>query len=236
MVRIFGLLLALAMSTGVANAALLVTWDFNSNASGSVASGFDLTATDFQNFGSADATSGNNGALDGSTWLTSSINKDPAVDATDLTKGNVFSISNTSVPPGTELILQSLAFNAQTLPVPNTLFSVNSATITLFGRANGVGAFENLSSATVSPTTTALSTMFFNKSLLSGDSYEFLFSYTGLAFTGASAMTGVQTPVQIRFDTLTLNGSEAAVPEPASMACFAGLFAVGAFRRLRKRS
>lgn len=234
MVRIFGLLLAFAMSTGVANAALLVTWDFNSNASGSVASGFGLTATDFQNFGSADATSGNNGRRDGSTWLTSSINKDRQSDPTDLTRGNAFSISNNQT--GTELVLQSLAFNAQTLPLPNTLFSINNATITLFGRANGVGAFENLSSANFDPTTTALSTMFFNKSLLAGDSYEFLFSYTGLAITGASFMTGVQTPVQIRFDNLTLNGSEAAVPEPASMACFAGLFAVGAFRRLRKRS
>jgi hypothetical protein len=236
MVRVFGLLVALAMSTGAANAALLVTWDFNSNASGSAASGFDLTATDFSNFGSVDGKSGNDGALSSNTWLTSSINKDPAVDPADLTKGNGFSVTNTSVPPGTELVLQSLAFNAQTLPVPNTLFSVNSATITLFGRSNGVGAFEELSSATVSPTTTALSTMFFNKSLLAGDSYEFQFSYTGLAFTGASVMTGVQTPVQIRFDNLTLNGTESVVPEPASMACFAGLFAVGAFRSLRKRS
>lgn len=236
MVRVFGLLIALAMSTGVANAALLVTWNFDGNASGSAASGFDLSATDFSNFGTVNGISGNDGALSGNTWLTSSISKDAAVDPTDVTKGNVFSVTNTSVPPGTELVLQSLAFNAQTLPVPDTLFSVNSATITLFGRLNGVGAFENLSSATVSPTTTALSTMFFNKSLLSGDSYEFLFSYTGLAFTGATAMTGVQTPVQIRFDNLTLNGSEAAVPEPASMACFAGLFAVGALRRLRKRS
>lgn len=231
MIRVFSLLIALAMSTGVANAALLATWNFNGNASGSAASGFNLTATDFTNFGTDNGISGNNGALSGNTWLTSSINKDSTSDPADVTKGNVFSVTNSSIPPGTELVLQSLAFNAKTLPVPNTVFSINSANISVFGSLNG-GAFSNIASTTVNPDTTAQQVISFNKVLAPGDTFEFLFSYTGLALT-----TGfTQTPVQVRFDNLTLNGSESVVPEPASMACFAGLFAVGAFRRLRKRS
>ena len=115
MVRIFGLLIALVASVQTANAALLASWNFNTDASGTVTSGVNAPATDMSNFGPTASVSGvvygNNGSRNaGNFWRTSLFNVQGA-DNVLAARGTSLSFTNTDAR--NPIQLDSLSFNAK---------------------------------------------------------------------------------------------------------------------------
>lgn len=233
MVRVFGLLLALAMSTGVANAALLASWNFSNpngttSSAGTVAGGVTATAGNFTNFGTPTAVNGTNGSVQSSAWRTSAINTTNTGFST-LT-GNEFTLTNSSGAPPRIMQIDSIAFNAEVIGSGDESSTVR---VRIYTSLNG-GAFSEASSFVNVGIGSfgTLSTIALNRTLLAGDTLTVRFVYSGRK---RDADDNVVNAIA-NLDNITLNGSDNVIPEPASMACFAGLFAVGALRRLRKRS
>jgi hypothetical protein len=230
MVRCFGLLLALVASVQSANAALLSTWDFATDASGTVASGIVGTAGDMTNTGATAATGspgrtyGNNGARQvvggQQVWRTSTFNNvgsgSPLADrysslsfTNTSTNGNVYNMSS----------LELLARNATGIQGRSVVVSYK-----VTGQANetALATFDRTSA-----TFTSGSTGFAGVSLFGGDTLTVYFRF----FKDSSDNNTTNRAFDL--DNITLNGD--VVPEPASMAVF-GLVGLGvAVARRRKK-
>ena len=233
MVRVFGLLIALAMSAGTANAALLASWSFtNANgtasSAGTVAGGVTATAGDFTNFGTPTSVNGTDGSVQSNTWRTNSINTTNSGFNTAI--GNEFSITNSSSLPPKIMKIDNVAFNAEVIGSNDETTSVRVRVYTSFngGAYTEASSFVNVGIGSFG----TLNTVTLNQTLNAGDSLAFRFVYSGRKRDADDNSVSAVA----NLDNITLNGSDNVVPEPASMACFAGLFAVGALRRLRKRS
>jgi hypothetical protein len=233
MVRVFGLLIALAMSTGVANAALLASWSFTNpggttSSAGTVAGGVTATAGNFTNFGTPTAVNGTNGSVQSSTWRTAAINTSNTGFST-LT-GNEFTLTNSSGAPPKTIQIDNVAFNAEVMGSGDETTTVR---VRVYTSLNG-GAFSEATSFVNVGIGSfgTLNTVALNRTLTAGDSLAVRLVYSGRKRDGEDNLISAIA----NLDNITLNGSDNVVPEPASMACFAGLFAVGALRRLRKRS
>jgi len=238
MSKVFGFLIALAMTTGMANAALLATWNFNSDANPS-STVTDSSATAFVNYGSTSPSGyGINGTRTGGLWQTAGINL--ADNLADVTKGNSFSFTNTSsVGQNKVMSIDSISFSASVPDAPPIVGEsavANSVKIRVYGSVNG-GPDVLLGSPTASGSSNVTQTVTVGQTLGAGDTMTFKFVYTGrIVYLNQSTFIGSFAATSASLDNLAINGSDNVVPEPASMACFAGLFAVGALRRLRKRA
>jgi len=236
MVRIFGLLTALFMSTSVANAALLASWTFtNANdtasSAGTVAPGISGSSGNFTNYGTSSKVNGTNGSVQGNVWRTAAINT--INTGYDISKGNEFSFTNTSSAPPKQLVIDNVTFQANVNVDSDD--DNSSVRIRVFTSLNGGSYVEASSFASIGAGLASFSTinnLALNRTLGAGEVLSVRFVYSGFR-TDAN---GTRVDAIMRLDNVLLNGSEAVVPEPASMACFAGLFAVGALRRFRKRA
>ena len=195
MVRIFGLIVALAALMTPASAALLV-YDFNTNANGDV-SGAPAGS-------SASAFAGGGSVLSGS-WNTGAITA-PVV--------NTFTF--TAAAPG--VTLDTLVFVARK-GVNQSLVIPQFAVAYKIDSGSSVALFDNGPSFTFNPATSPSIGAF----LAAGSSIE---------FTVTSTMA-LGAPTFLEFDSITLNGGT--VPEPASLAIFGSLGALGLVRRLRRK-
>ena len=230
MVRCFGLLLALVASVQSANAALLSTWDFATDASGTVAAGIAGTAGDMSNSGPTSATGtpgrtyGNNGVRtvvgSASFWRTSTFNNvgssSPLADrysslsfTNTATNGSVYILSSLDL-----LARNSVATSARSVVVSyNVTGQAGETVLATFSRA----------STTFSSSTGSLDGV----SLFGGDTLTVYFRFF------KSLTDNTTTNRAMDLDNITLNGD--VVPEPASMAVF-GLVGLGvAVARRRKK-
>lgn len=222
MVRIFGLLIALVASVQTANAALLASWNFNTDTSGTVTSGVNATTTNMVNFGAIPAlnsvTYGNNGFrfATGNHWRTSQFNVQGA-DNVLAARGSSLTFTNTDAL--NPIQLSSLSFRAK-----NQL-GVSQRGVRVSVSLNGgveqeVGDYVR-TSTTFSTSTGSLDGL----TLRQGDTLTVFFR-----FFKDEANT---TQRQLDIDDIQINGE--VVPEPASLAVF-GLVGAGvAFARRRKK-
>ncbi len=230
MVRCFGLLLALVASVQSANAALLSTWNFATDTSGTVAAGIVGTAGNMSNTGPSTGTGtpsrtyGNNGArqvISGAgVWRTSTFNnigsssplaaRYSSLSFTNTaTNGNVYKMTS----------LDLLARNAATTQGRSVVVSYK-----VTGQANetALATFDRTST-----TFTAGSTGFAGVDLFGGDTLTVYFRFF------KDSADNNTTNRAIDLDNITLSGD--VVPEPASMAVF-GLVGLGvAVARRRKK-
>jgi hypothetical protein len=226
MVRVFGLLLALVASAQSANAALLATWDFATNANGVVASGITGTAGAMTNagpntgIGNPSRSYGNAGQrqlISGQgVWRTSDFNNvgDNSVLAA---RYSFLSFTNTSINQVKMTSLDLLARNAVGAQSRSVAVSYKKT-----GAANesALGTFARTSS-----TFSAGSAAFSGVTLNTGDTLTVYFRF----FKSEDNTTNRR----LDLDNITLSGD--VVPEPASMAVF-GLVGVGvAVARRRKK-
>jgi len=212
--RFFGLFLAVVAMAHSANAALLSTWNFDSNANAVVASGVTGTGTAFTNVGTA-GSNGINGSISSQRWATATNVTNSSAAPGD-SKYNKFSFTNTGANPYrlTNLSLDLARVNG----TGSNLIKV------LVTQQIGAGDEDEVFTATSnSATLSAKGDSLGDVALLaSGETvtYRFYYSRTG-SVTGAL------------IDNIQLNGD--LVPEPASMAIF-GLLGVGAAaRRFRRK-
>jgi len=234
MVRIFGLLTALFMSASVANAALLASWSFTDgngtvSSAGTVEAGVNASAGNFTNYGSASSVNGTDGSVQGNVWRTAAINTNNT--GYDITKGNEFSLTNSSSTK--QLKVDNVSFQANVNV--DSADDISNVRVRVFTSLNGGSFSEAAAYSTIGaglPAFSTINTLDLNRTLNAGDVLTVRFVYSGFRLDANTTRVDAVT----RLDNVKLNGSEAVVPEPASMACFAGLFAVGALRRLRKRS
>jgi hypothetical protein len=211
--RFFGLFLAVVAMAHSANAALLSTWNFDSNANAVVASGVTGSGSAFTNVGTA-GSNGINGSINTQRWATATNVTNTSATAGS-SKYNTFSFTNTGANPyvltnlsldlarvggtGTNLIrvMVTQQIGAGT---EDEVFTATSNSAALSTKGDSLGAVTLLSGETVT--------------------YRFYYSRSGTA-NGAL------------IDNIQLNGD--LVPEPASMAIF-GLLGVGAAaRRFRRK-
>ena len=230
MVRCFGLLLALVASVQSANAALLSTWDFATDASGTVASGIVGTAGAMSNTGPTTATGspgrtyGNNGSRQligtAGVWRTSTFNnvgsgsplsaRYSSLSFTNTaTNGNVYKMTS----------LELLARNAATTQGRSVVVSYS---VTGQAGETALATFDRTST-----TFTSGSTGFSGVSLFGGETLTVYFRF----FKAVSDDNTTNRALDL--DDIKLNGD--VVPEPASMAVF-GLVGLGvAVARRRKK-
>ena len=221
MVRIFGLLIALVASVQTANAALLASWNFNTDASGSVTSGVNASATDMSNFGPTASVGGivygNNGSRNaGNFWRTSLFNVQGA-DNVLAARGSSLTFTNNDAR--NPIQLSSLSFNAKNQN--GTAQRGVRVSVSLNGGAEqAIGDYVR-TAATFSNSTGSLDGL----TLRQGDTLTVFFR-----FFKDEANT---TSRQLDIDDIQINGE--VVPEPASLAVF-GLVGAGvAFARRRKK-
>lgn len=211
--RFFGLILAVVAMAQSANAALLSTWDFDSNADAVVASGVAGTGTAFTNVGTA-GSNGISGAISSQRWATATNVTNTSAAAGDA-KYNTFSFTNTSSNP---YILTDMAFDLGRLGGTGT-----NVIRVLVTQQVGAGPEEEIFGVTQNSTSIASKGDSLGDTLLAAGetvTYRFYYSRSGTANGGV-------------IDNITLNGE--LVPEPASMAIF-GLLGVGAAaRRFRRK-
>jgi len=245
MSKVFGFLIALAMTTGMANAALLATWSFTNSdgttvSAGSTAGGLGGVAGDFKNFGTPPGSTPSNGTpsygINGSVlsnkWVTGDVfnpvdtdGGQKPIDVVDKSKGNTFSYTNNI---GKFVIINEVKLTLNLVSPPNLVGSANALVFYSFDSGVTKTFIGAASTSSSTPQTVPISTSIF---LDVGSSVDFFISYTGSGATSSFAPRNLK----FQLDDLTLSGTDA-IPEPASMACFVGLFAAGALRRLRKRA
>lgn len=225
MVRCFGLLLALVVSVQSASAALLSTWDFASNANGTVAGGIVGAAGAMQNAGQTSATGGlvygNAGARNASGfWRTSNFNNVGSASPLSARYSYISFTNNSSV---NQITLTTLDFKAKNT---SGVFGRNvdvSYKITGVSGESSLGSFERTSSS-FSSSTASFAT---GVTLDAGDSVTVYFRFF------KSDSDNNSNNRQLDLDDIALNGD--VVPEPASMAVF-GLVGLGvAVARRRKK-
>ncbi len=229
MVRCFGLLLALVASVQSANAALLATWDFTTNTSGTVASGISGTAGNMSNtgpntaVGSPNRTYGNNGARQvvssAGVWRTSEFNNvGPASPLA--ARYSSLSFTNTSTTGVVKMTsLDLLARNAVGTTGRSVVVSYR---VTGQAGETSLATFDRTSTTFVSGSA-SLSGVRLN----TNDTLTVYFRF----FKAATDNT--TTNQRLDLDNITLSGD--VVPEPASMAVF-GLVGLGvAVARRRKK-
>jgi hypothetical protein len=164
-------------------------------------------------------------------WRTAAINTTNT--GFDTTKGNEFSFTNTSFAPPKQLVIDNVTFQANVNV--DSEDDVSSVRVKVYTSLNGGSYVEASSYANIGAGLSSFSTinnLALNRTLGAGDVLRVRFVYSGFR----NDANGARVDAIMRLDNVLLNGSEAVVPEPASMACFAGLFAVGALRRFRKRA
>ena len=229
MVRIFGLLLALVASVQSANAALLATWDFATDASGTVASGIVGTAGAMSNTGPTTATGtpgrtyGNNGARQlvstAGIWRTSDFNN---VGSGSPLAARYSSLSFTNTSTVNRVKMTSLELLARNAVGTTGRSVVVSYKVTGAANETALATFDRTST-----TFSSGSTGFSGVTLNTGDTLTVFFRF----FKDSSDNT--TTNRRLDLDDIKLNGD--IVPEPASMAVF-GLVGLGmAVARRRKK-
>lgn len=228
MVRCFGLVLALVASVQSANAALLATWNFATNASGTVASGISGTAGNMLNqgpntlVGSPGRTFGNNGsrqALNGGVWRTSDFNN---IGSGSPLAARYSSLSFTNTSTSNVIKMTSLDLLARNAVGTTGRSVVVSYKVTGAASETALATFDRTST-----TFTAGSAGLTGVTLGTGDMLTVYFRF----FKSASDNT--TTNQRLDLDNITLSGD--VVPEPASMAVF-GLVGLGvAVARRRKK-
>ncbi len=212
--RFFGMLLAVVAMAQSANAALLSSWNFNSNANGTVAPGMSGSTTAFTNVGSA-GSHGLNGQIASQQWATASNVTNNTAAVGDL-RYNTFSFTNTGANP--------FSLTDMSLDLGRVGGSGTNVIRILVTQQIGAGAEEEVFTVTANSGTPSLKGDGLGNPLLnSGETvtYKFYYSRSGNATGGL-------------IDNITLNGE--LVPEPASMAVFGLLGAGVAFRRLRRKA
>ena len=230
MVRCFGLLLALVASVQSANAALLSTWDFATDASGTVAAGIVGTAGNMSNTGPTSATGtpgrtyGNNGIRtavgSAQVWRTSTFNN-VGSGSPLAARYSSLSFTNTATN-GNVYNLTSLDLLARNVVGLNGRSVVVSYSVTGQSGETVLATFNRTSTAFSSG-----SAGFAGVSLFGGDTLTVYFRF----FKDVTDDNTTNRAVDL--DNITLSGD--VVPEPASMAVF-GLVGLGvAVARRRKK-
>jgi PEP-CTERM motif len=222
MVRIFGLLIALVASVQTANAALLASWNFNTDTSGTVAAGIEGSATNMVNFGPTAAvnsvTYGNNGFrfATGNHWRTSQFN---VQGANNVLAARGSSLSFTNLDECGPIKLSSLSFNAKN-QAGTAQRGVRVSVSINGGAEQAIGDYVRTSTA-FSTSTGSLDGLVLRKD----DTLQVFFRF----FKDEANVTQRQLDI----DDIEINGE--VVPEPASLAVF-GLVGAGvAFARRRKK-
>ena len=229
MVRCFGLLLALVASVQSANAALLSTWDFATDASGTVAAGIAGTAGNMSNTGPTSATGnplrtyGNNGArqvISGAgVWRTSDFNN---IGSGSPLAARYSSLSFTNTSTVNRVKMTSLDLLARNAVGTTGRSVVVSYKVTGQASETALATFDRTST-----TFTAGSTGFSGVTLNTNDTLTVYFRFF------KDATDSGTTNRRLDLDNITLSGD--VVPEPASMAVF-GLVGLGvAVARRRKK-
>lgn len=229
MVRCFGLLLALVASVQSANAALLATWDFATDASGTVAAGIVGTAGNMSNTGPFTATGtpgrtyGNNGSRQvistAGVWRTSDFNN---VGSGSPLAARYSSLSFTNTSTVNQVKMTSLDLLAR-----NAVGLTGRSVVVSYSVTGAAGETSLATFDRTSTTFTAGSTGFSGVTLNSGDTLTVYFRF----FKDAADNTTSNRRMDL--DNITLSGD--VVPEPASMAVF-GLVGLGvAVARRRKK-
>ena len=228
MFRCFGLLLALVASVQSANAALLATWDFTTNTSGTVAAGISGTAGNMSNtgpntgVGSPGRTFGNNGARQvissAGVWRTSDFNNIGSASPL-AARYSSLSFTNTSTNVVKMTSLDLLARNAVGTTGRSVVVSYR-----VTGQAGETSlATFNRTSTTFASGSASLSGVMLN----TNDTLTVYFRFFKVATDNTT------TNRRLDLDNITLSGD--VVPEPASMAVF-GLVGLGvAVARRRKK-
>jgi hypothetical protein len=221
MVRIFGLLIALVASVQTANAALLASWNFNTDTSGTVASGVDATATNMVNFGQNNAVNGvaygNNGFrfATGNHWRTSQFN----VQGANNVLANRYSSLTLKNDADNPFHLSTLTFRAKN-QAGTAQRGVRITVSKNGGAEQSIGDFVRTSTS-FSTSTGSLDGLILRKD----DTLQVFFRF----FKDEANVTNRQLDI----DDIAINGE--VVPEPASIAVF-GLVGAGvAFARRRKK-
>ena len=209
--RFFGLVLVVVAMAQSANGALLSTWNFNSNANGTVANGVIATATPFVNVGTP-GERGINGAISSQSWATATNVNNSSINNS---RYNEFTFTNNDTTP---FLLESLSFDMARVSgsVGDTIRMRVTQTVGA-GPELQVGNLFTSSSLTLESKQGSLGAAI----LAPGETatYRFYYSRSGSNNGGL-------------IDNIRLNGE---VPEPASMAIF-GLLGVGAVaRRFRRK-
>lgn len=221
MVRIFGLLIALVASVQTANAALLASWNFNTDTSGTVLSGIGAEATNMVNFGSnagvGGVAYGNNGFrfATGNHWRTSQFNNQ-GVGSILASRGSSLTLKNTS---DLSYHLTDLSFRAKN-QTGTQQRGVRISVSKNGGPEQLIGDYVR-TSATFSTSNGSLDGLILRKD----DTLRVFFRF----FKDEANVTNRQLDI----DDININGE--VVPEPASLAVF-GLVGAGvAFARRRRK-
>ncbi|MCE2750269.1 MAG: PEP-CTERM sorting domain-containing protein [Pirellula sp.] len=211
--RFFGLILAVVAMAQSANAALLSTWNFDSNADAVVSAGVAGTGTAFTNVGTA-GSNGINGAISSQRWATATNVTNTSAAAGD-SKYNTFSFTNTGSNP---YVLTDMAFDLGRVGGSGT-----NVIRVLVTQQIGTGSEDEVFSVTAnSGTLSSKGDSLVNTLLSPGETVTYRFYYSRSGSTSGGLI-----------DNIMLNGE--LVPEPASMAIF-GLLGVGAAaRRFRRK-
>jgi hypothetical protein len=223
MKKILGLALAVGLLSQTANAALLATWNFNTNASGTVATGATGSVTDFVNFGT-NGSEGVNGSRSANAgvggtggWQTAS---NITTDASGITgtRYNKFTFTNTGTGP---YLLDQLDFSIKRVGGSGFL-SVSAAVTYVIGgvESDPVASASSNSSATFNSSNNPLSVI-----LGAGQTVEFRFYY----YRGSNGTPGIGAVV----DDIKVYGGT--VPEPTSLAVFALVGGGLVARRIRRK-
>ena len=211
--RFFGLVLVVVAMAQSANAALLSTWNFDSNANASVESGVTGSGTAFVNVGTS-GSNGINGSISAQRWDTATNVTNSSAVAGD-SKYNMFSFTNTS---SIGYVLSEMKLDLARIGGTGT--NLIKVVVT---QQIGAGAEDELFTfSSNSGTSVNKSDSLGDIILAAGETATYKFYYSRSVGTlGAS------------IDNIQLLGS--AVPEPTSMAIF-GLLGVGAAaRRFRRK-
>lgn len=220
MVRVFSLLITLAATMQSANAALLASWNFATNADGAVSAGLGASATAFSNTGPTVASGGviygNNGSRNaGGFWRTSQFNNQTPAN---VLPGRYSSLTFTNESAVQVFQLGSVSFRAKN----QTGIAERGVKVTY--SVNG-GAEVDAGSFTRTTTTFTTSTAQLDAILRQNDTLKVFFRF----FKNEANTTNRQ----LDLDDIQIDGD--VVPEPASLAVF-GLVGAGlAIARRRKK-
>jgi hypothetical protein len=206
------MVLAVVAMAQSANAALLSTWNFDSNADAVVSPGVTGTGTAFTNVGSA-GSNGIDGAVASQQWATGTNVSNNSASA-GASRYNTFSFTNTGANPYklTDLSLDLARVGGTGTNVIRILVT----------QQIGAGSEDEVFTVSANNgTLTTKSDMLGDVLLATGETatYRFYYSRSGTVNGGL-------------IDNIQLNGD--LVPEPASMAIF-GLLGVGAAARRYRR-
>jgi hypothetical protein len=206
------MVLAVVAMAQSANAALLSTWNFDSNADAVVTPGVTGTGTAFTNVGTA-GSNGIDGAVASQRWATATNVSNNSASAGD-SRHNTFSFTNTGAIPYklTDLSLDLARVGGTGTNVIRILVT----------QQIGAGSEDEVFTVSANNgTLTPKSDMLGDVLLATGETatYRFYYSRSGTVNGGL-------------IDNIQLNGD--LVPEPASMAIF-GLLGVGAAARRYRR-